>query len=84
MFDLCNQVIFFLGIGRKHIMGEFKALFKILLDIDSNFYPESMHRMLLINVPFIFKVLLGCYFLPSSVFTANPRNVAFFLHSILR
>ncbi len=50
------------GIGRKHLMGEFKAMFKLLANIDSNFYPEGLHRMFLINVPFIFKVLFYIIF----------------------
>lgn len=43
------------GFSLKHLGGKFTDPIKQLIDIDQTKYPETLHMMLIVNAPFIFK-----------------------------
>jgi len=45
------------GIGTKHMTKSFYGPLKQLIDIDQFFYPETLHRMFIVNAPFIVRAL---------------------------
>merc|ERR1712146_763483 len=46
-----------MGIGMGHSGGKFTNPAKALMDIDQKHYPESMLKMYLVNVPWVFKMI---------------------------
>jgi len=45
------------GLGTKHMSSTFTTPLKMLVDIDQYFYPETLHKMIVVNAPFIVKAL---------------------------
>jgi len=45
------------GIGTKHVTKSFYGPLKQLIDIDQFFYPETLHRMFIVNAPWMVKAL---------------------------
>ncbi len=45
------------GFGTGHMGNKFRAPLRSMIDVDQWFYPEILHRMFIINTPFVFKML---------------------------
>ncbi len=45
------------GIGMGHASGKFTGPARSVTDIDQWFYPESLHKMYVVNVPWVFKAI---------------------------
>lgn len=45
------------GFGTKHMGSKLRGPMKAMMHIDQHYYPESLHRMIVINAPWAFKML---------------------------